>query len=250
MIKGAGETRGVRLFIGGCQEPLDTWQMQSYPKTRNYCCKRGRRADHDNYTPNKLRMTSKTAKCVCSHIQFGVQTGNTWWHLDLTRLPACGSAHHADTFLSSQSFVFYFSEEFWEQALVPTRLLQVNWTHRYLVGVLLSDQSDIFYSLFCRAEKQTWVNGNVQSRSSTDKTQMRSETKQIQTREQRKIALPTFFKSALLWKIQECTDEWMRLHSYKYQYITAKTTQQNNKKTSVSLSAKNSTIVASLEKYS
>lgn len=106
-------------------------------------------------------------------------------------------------------FFFYFSEEFWELALVPTQLLQVNWTHRYLVGVLLSDQSDIFYSLFCRAEKQTWVNGNVQSRSSTDKTQMRSETKQIQTREQRRIALLLLYfekyKNALM-------SEWDCIH--------------------------------------
>lgn len=58
------------------------------------------------------------------------------------------------------------------------------WTHRYLVGVLLPDQSDIFYSLFCGADKaDRGVNGHVRpdkeiSRSdSTDTTQMRSKTK-------------------------------------------------------------------------
>lgn len=41
------------------------------------------------------------------------------------------------------------------------------WTHRYLVGVLLSDQSHIFYSLFCKGGKQNGVNGDVLNRSGT-----------------------------------------------------------------------------------
>lgn len=40
----------------------------------------------------------------------------------------------------------------------PAWLKQGKWTHRDLVGVLLSDQSHIFYSLFCRGEgsRNTW----------------------------------------------------------------------------------------------
>lgn len=37
----------------------------------------------------------------------------------------------------------------------PSVFKQVNWTHGYLVGVLLSDQSHIFYSLFCGKEEQS-----------------------------------------------------------------------------------------------
>lgn len=87
------------------------------------------------------------------------------------------------------------------------------WTE--LTGILLGCCSRISLtsSTLCSVgqKNRLWLNGNIQSRSSTvKKTQMRSETKQIQAHGQRQTAL---LQSALL--IPGCTDQQMRLHSYK-----------------------------------
>lgn len=95
------------------------------------------------------------------------------------------------------SLSFYFSEG--KRLWCLIKCLQVNSTHRYLVGVLLADLSDVFYSLFCWAEKQIWVNGNAQSRWSAGKTADKADAHWPKERRQ----------------AQGCSDGQMRLHSNK-----------------------------------